>query len=74
MSKYDDCDWKELPAEIKEAAGVLGYTGAAWDNDMEPAACKLEWAKLTAAHKAAAQKMGYTAALWDDDESDSDSD
>ena len=72
MTKYDDYYWEELPADIQQAARVLGYTKDAWDNDKEPQACKLEWAKLTAAQKAAAQKMVYTAALWDDDDSDTD--
>jgi hypothetical protein len=72
MSKYDDCDWTELPSDIKEAAGVLGYTKDAWDHDKEPAACKLEWAKLTDAQKAAAQKMGYDESSWDGNDTDSD--
>ena len=32
-TKYEDLDWKELPAEASEAATKLGYTKKMWDGD-----------------------------------------
>ncbi|EJK54812.1 hypothetical protein THAOC_25528, partial [Thalassiosira oceanica] len=40
MTKYDDYDWKELPAEAKKAAEALGYNKKMWDKDKDDAASK----------------------------------
>ena len=71
MGQYDEHDWEELPADIKKAAEVLGYTADKWDNDKTPEICEEDWEDLTADQKAAAIKLGYNEKKWDADESDS---
>jgi hypothetical protein len=63
--KYDDFDWDELPKEIQEAARVLGFTKALWDNDEEPEECDEYWRDLTPEQQAAAKKLGYDEKMWD---------
>eukprot|EP00545_Synedropsis_sp_CCMP1620_P006458 CAMPEP_0119012482 /NCGR_PEP_ID=MMETSP1176-20130426/6771_1 /TAXON_ID=265551 /ORGANISM="Synedropsis recta cf, Strain CCMP1620" /LENGTH=72 /DNA_ID=CAMNT_0006965447 /DNA_START=30 /DNA_END=248 /DNA_ORIENTATION=+ len=70
-AKYDDHDWKELPAEVQKAAVVLGYNKKMWDNDKSPPTDEQEWKDLTAAQQAAAIILGYTEESWNS-ESDSD--
>ena len=67
MPKYDDCDWKELPSDVKEAAEVIGYTQDHWDNDKVPEICQKDWKDLTEAQQEAAKKCDYTEELWDAD-------
>ena len=69
MTKYDDDDWAELPADAKAAAKVLGYTGSMWDNDKTPGICEKAWKDLTAEQKKAAAVLGYSQEGWDDDSS-----
>jgi hypothetical protein len=63
--KYDDYDWDELPADIQEAAKVLGYTKELWDNDEDPDEVDEYWKKLTPEQQAAATKLGYDKKSWD---------
>jgi hypothetical protein len=65
MGKYDGDDWDDLPSEIQEAAKLLGYAKALWDNDKEPSACDKYWRKLTNAQQEAATKLGYDQKSWD---------
>lgn len=65
MTKYDDYDWEELPAEAKAAAAVLGFTQKLWDEDDEPDACDEYWKDLTPAQQQAATVLGYNKKSWD---------
>mmetsp|Transcript_37311 Transcript_37311/g.90592 ORF Transcript_37311/g.90592 Transcript_37311/m.90592 type:complete len:98 (-) Transcript_37311:117-410(-) len=64
MTKYEDYDWDELPADIQEAAKLLGYNKELWDNDDEPDECDEWWKDLSAAQQEAATKLGYTEDAW----------
>lgn len=63
--KYDDYDWDELPADIQEAAKVLGYNKKMWDDDDEPDECDEYWKDLSKEQQDAAVKLGYDQASWD---------
>ena len=63
--KYDDYDWDELPADIQEAAKVLGYNKKYWDKDKEPKESDEYWKGLTPEQQAAATKLGYDEKSWD---------
>jgi hypothetical protein len=65
MGKYDNCDWDELPADIQEAAKLLGFTKVLWDGDKEPKETDVYWRKLSPAQQEAAGKLGYTQKEWD---------
>jgi len=65
-TRYDDMDWKELPAAVQRAATVLGYTKVMWDGDKEPKTCEKDWKDLTMDEKVAAGKVGYNEKSWDD--------
>ena len=62
--KYEDYDWKELPANIKAAAAALGYNKQLWDSDTEPE-CDEDWKDLTLVQKQAATVLGYNEKTWD---------
>ncbi|CAJ1966835.1 unnamed protein product [Cylindrotheca closterium] len=64
MTKYEDYDWEELPADIQEAAKLLGYNQELWDNDDEPDECDEWWKDLSSAQQDAATKLGYTEDSW----------
>eukprot|EP00977_Amphora_coffeiformis_P015902 scaffold4786_cov198-Amphora_coffeaeformis.AAC.14 len=64
--KYDDYDWDELPADIQEAATVLGYNKMIWDNDGKAPCEDKDWEELTPAEETAAEKLGYSEETWDD--------
>lgn len=66
-TRYDDMDWKELPAGVQKAATVLGYSEAMWDGDKEPKTCEKDWKDLTMDEKVAASKLGFDKKSWDDD-------
>merc|ERR1712194_834596 len=55
---------KELPSEIQNAAKVLGYTKAMWDDDREPKTSEKDWNKLTIDEMNAAKKLGYDQKSW----------
>lgn len=65
MTKYEDYDWEELPADIQEAAELLGFNEELWDNDDETDECDEWWKDLTPAQQEAATKLGYTQETWD---------
>ena len=70
MTKYEDEDWDELPAEVREAAAKLGYNKKLWDKDKTPEICDKSWKDLTAEQQAAAEILGYSVDNWDDSDSD----
>lgn len=63
--KYDDYDWKELPAEVQKAAETLGYNKKMWDKDKSPDSEDKDWDELTAAEQEAAKVLGYDQKSWD---------
>lgn len=62
--KWDDCDWDELPDEIRNAASILGYDQNIWDTDDEPSDCDEWWKDLTPEQQKAASKLGYNEKSW----------
>ena len=54
----------------QDAAQVLGYTQASWDNlsgrEQQPWTSIKSWFSLTANEKAAAEVLGYNETTWDD--------
>lgn len=71
--KYEEYDFQELPAEVKRAAKILGYTLSIWNKGGSVPNEEKEWSDLTEAEQKAATILGYTKDNWDSD-SDSDSD
>jgi hypothetical protein len=68
---YDeDAWWRNLPDQVRVAAGVLGYTEELWDKDKEPPSCNKSWANLSPEEQRAATILGYNKYKWDDDEDD----
>ena len=65
VGDYDDYNWNQLPLEIKEAAGVLGYTQSKWDSSQETSITTKSWDELTEAQQTAAWKLGYSRSSWD---------
>ncbi len=70
---YEDCDFDDLPEEVKKAAKFLGFTRAIWDKDGKIPIESKPWVGLTPEQRKAAKTMGYTKEKWDN-ESDSESD
>jgi hypothetical protein len=69
--EYDeDAWWRNLPDQIRVAAGVLGYTEEVWDKGKEPPSCNKSWANLSPEEQRAATILGYNEIKWDDDEDD----
>lgn len=69
---YDDCDFRELPADVKKAAKFLGYTRSIWDKGGKVPVESKDWSELTEDELQAACILGYTKDKWDN-ESDSSS-
>ncbi|CAJ1936692.1 unnamed protein product [Cylindrotheca closterium] len=62
--KYRDCSWDELPSEARDAAELLGYTKAGWNENKEPDVTNEYWEELKSEHKEAAEILGYNETLW----------
>lgn len=59
--------WVNLPANIKEAAMLLGYNQGKWDNAEPVYSDRLFWDQLTPGQKgAAALVFGYNERTWND--------
>ena len=50
--------WVNLSKEAQDAAKVLGYTQAIWDNDGSPPTEDLDWDQLSPAERKAAKTLG----------------
>lgn len=74
VESYEECDFDDLPDEVKKAAKFLGFTRATWDNDGEIPIESKDWVELTPEQQKAATTIGFTQEKWDNDDSDSDSD
>eukprot|EP00980_Cylindrotheca_fusiformis_P002724 scaffold629_cov140-Cylindrotheca_fusiformis.AAC.1 len=57
--------WSDLPKEIQDAAGDLGYDEDAWDNGKQPEESDKVWEDLNPKQQAAASKIGYDMYTWD---------
>lgn len=68
MSKYDDHDWDELPADVKKAAEALGYTKKIWDADQDSPLDDYDWDELNKEQQAAAKVFGYDKKKWDSED------
>ena len=62
---YYDEYWKDLPLEIQDAYGVLGYNETAWNGGIEPESSGLYWDEITPEQQEAALFIGYTSEMWD---------
>jgi len=67
LDQYDDSDWEELPAWVRESAKTIGYTKKLWNKDKEPTICEKDWEELNDSQREAAQRLGYTKRIWDDE-------
>jgi len=59
---YEELHWKDLPVEIQDAAKILGYTEATW-NDGEDVHMPL-WEELGVEKRGAAETLGYDKTTW----------
>jgi hypothetical protein len=57
--------WADLPEEIQQAAGDLGYDEVAWNTGQQPEESDKMWEDLTPKQQAAAAKIGYNPYTWD---------
>lgn len=57
--------WQDMPAEIQQAAHVLGYTQTSWDDNVQPEASDKIWADLSKEQQQAASILGYSPTSWD---------
>ena len=66
---YEDEWWRDLPPDIQQLYGVLGYNEALWDGGIEEAPSDdLYWSELSAEEQKAALILGYTQEIWDADD------
>lgn len=63
---YDDYSWTKLPRKAQDAATVLGYTQATWDDDGIPPSAEKEWKQLSLREQRAASVLGYSQPTWDE--------
>ncbi len=59
--------------DVQEAAKVLGYDQAKWDNDETSPVSEKSWDQLDEKEKEAVKTLGYEQATWDDSDSSSSS-
>ena len=57
--------WESLPAEIKKAFEILGYSEEIWNTGGQAFFTTLKWMDLTVPQQEQAQILGYTPDLWD---------
>jgi len=63
---WDGLDWEELPPEIRDAAGRLGYDERSWNDDAVFPGTMRHWIDLTPAEQAAAKTMGWNEPYWEE--------
>lgn len=61
---FEDYDWIELPANVQEAAKILGYNKGAWDHDVKTDHFNKDWNELSKAQQSAAATMGWEKQTW----------
>mmetsp|Transcript_24146 Transcript_24146/g.52904 ORF Transcript_24146/g.52904 Transcript_24146/m.52904 type:complete len:158 (-) Transcript_24146:818-1291(-) len=69
LMDFDDYWWRELDSRTQYYALILGYTVAAWDEDLslDDLPCEdWDWEDMTNEQKAAAQHFGYSQETWED--------
>ena len=62
---YCDEYWEDLPLEIQDAFGVLGYNETAWNGGITPETSLLHWDEITPEQHEAALIIRYTKEMWD---------
>ena len=63
---YEPRDWAELPTNVQELYGSLGYSELWRDNNFRPRPAAYQaWNKLTQVHRTSAESLGYTQSSWD---------
>jgi len=67
---FEEYDWIELPANVQEAAKVLGYNKGSWDHDVKTEHFNKDWNELSIVQQNAATILGYTPKMWCDDVDD----
>jgi hypothetical protein len=63
LAYYDEF-WQDLPEEIQDAYGVLGYNETTWNGGIEPESSGLYWDEVTPEQQEAALVIGYTSEMW----------
>ena len=63
----DGSVWSEMTAEEQNAALLIGYEEASWDNGLVPDTCNYPWLRLSSVEQNAARVLGYTPEAWDAD-------
>ena len=66
----DNESWAKLSKEAQNAALVLGYNQAIWDNDGSPPTEDMDWNELSRKEQEAAITLGYTKEKWNGDGDD----
>ena len=70
LSSYFDCMCTGTTTQLsqQQAAALLGYTQASWDNasgdETQPASASKKWADLNTTERLAATVLGYTEQTW----------
>ena len=62
--KYENLNWADLPKTVQEAATLLGFTSAMWDEDTWPSDLYVEWEELSDKQRNALHVLGYTKESW----------
>ena len=62
------CHYTGSEMSLQQAAALLGYTQASWDNasgaEAQPASASKKWADLNQTERSAAAVLGYTEQTW----------
>lgn len=64
---YEPLLWVALPANIQDAAGVLGYNQTSWDGNLPTNTSTKFWSQLTMEEQTAAAELLYNSTSWNDD-------
>jgi hypothetical protein len=61
---YYNLVWQDLPPEIQDAYGILGYNQVAWDTGQAVLVDSMGWDELSPEMQQAALFIGYTEGIW----------
>jgi len=63
---YEPRNWVELPNNVQELYGSMGYNAFYWDYDLRPSPAAYQaWTELTTIQRTNAETLGYTESSWD---------
>lgn len=57
--------WDDLPSEVQQAYGDLGWDRNTWNNDGSVPTDNMPWSSLSRRQQNAALYLGYTTQSWD---------